>query len=46
MILALAMIVIYSFIVLATVTTIVNYDLTAIMIINYNCKNFTIQATD
>ncbi len=38
-------IVIYSFIVLATVIRIVNYNCTAIMIINYNHKTFIVQAT-
>jgi hypothetical protein len=38
-------IVIYSFVVLATVITIVNYDHTVIMIINYNRKTFIVQAT-
>ncbi len=37
--------VIYSFIVMATVITIVNYDRTGITIINYNHKTFIVQAT-
>jgi hypothetical protein len=37
--------VIYSFIVMATVITIVNYDCTVIMIVNYNPKTFIVQAT-
>ena len=45
MILALARIIIYSFIVLATVTVIVNYDHTVIMIVNYDRKIFIVQAT-
>ncbi len=40
-----ARVVIYSFIVLATVITIVNYDHTVIMIINYDRKTFIVQAT-
>ncbi len=40
-----ARIVIYSFIVLATVITISNYHCTVIMIINYDCKTFIVQAT-
>jgi hypothetical protein len=40
-----ARIVIYSFIVLATVIKISNYHCTVIMIINYNCKTFIVQAT-
>jgi hypothetical protein len=36
----------YSFIIMATVITIVNYDCTVIMIINYDPKTFMIQATD
>ncbi len=39
-------IVIYSFIVLATVITIVNYNPTVIMIVNYDGKTFIVQATD
>ncbi len=39
-------IIIYSFIVLATVIMIVNYDRTVIMIVNYNCKTFIVQATE
>ena len=38
-------IIIYSFIVLATVITIVNYDRTVITIINYDCKTSIVQAT-
>ncbi len=38
-------IIIYSFIVLATIITIVNYDRTLITIINYNPKTFIVQAT-
>ncbi len=45
MIPALARIVIYSFIVLATVITIVNYDGTVIMIVNQDHKTFKVQAT-
>jgi hypothetical protein len=45
MILALARIVIYSFIVLATVIMIVNYDSSVIMIVNYDRKRFIVQAT-
>ena len=44
-ILALARFTIYSFIVPATVITIVNYNLTVIMIINYDRKTFIAQAT-
>ncbi len=43
-ILALARIVIYSFIVLVTVITIVNYNHTVLMIINYDRKTFIVQA--
>ncbi len=39
-------IVIYSFIVLATVIMIVNYDRTVITIINYIHKTFIVQATE
>jgi hypothetical protein len=39
-------IVIYSFIVVATVITIVNYNPTVIMIVNYDGKAFIVQATD
>ncbi len=39
-------IVIYSFIVLATVIMIVNYDCAVIRIINYDRKTFIVQATD
>ncbi len=45
MILALARIVIYSFIVLATAITIINYDCTVITIVKYNRKTFIVQAT-
>ena len=38
--------VIYCFIVMATVITIVNYNRTEIMIINYDPKTFIVQATD
>jgi hypothetical protein len=38
-------IVIYSFIELATVITIVNYNCTVIMIVNYDRKTFIVQAT-
>jgi hypothetical protein len=38
-------IVIHSFILLATVIMIVNYDHTVITIVNYNRKTFIIQAT-
>jgi hypothetical protein len=38
-------IIIYGFIVLASVITIINYDCTVIMIVNYDCKTFIIQAT-
>jgi hypothetical protein len=34
-----------SFIVLVTVTMIVNYDHTVIMIVNYDRKTFIVQAT-
>jgi hypothetical protein len=34
-------IVIYSFIVLAIVIMIVNYDRTVIMIVNYDCKTYS-----
>jgi hypothetical protein len=37
--------VIYSFIVMATVITIVNYNRTVIMILNYDPKTFIVQAT-
>jgi hypothetical protein len=40
------MIVIYSFLVLATVITIINYDRTVITIVNYDPKTFIVQATD
>jgi hypothetical protein len=40
-----ARVVIYSFIVLAIVITIVNYDRTIITIINYDRKTFIVQAT-
>ncbi len=46
MILAKPRIIIYSFILLATVITIVNYDRTVITIINYDHKTFMVQATD
>ncbi len=39
-------IIIYSFIVLATVIKIVNYNCTVIMIVNYDRKTFIVQATD
>jgi hypothetical protein len=39
-------IIIYSFIVLATVIMIINYDHTAITIVNYDRKTFIVQATD
>ncbi len=42
MFLALARIVIYSFIALATVIMIINYDLTVITIVNYINKTFII----
>ncbi len=45
MILALGKIVIYSFIVLAIVIKIVNFDHTVFTIVNYNCKTFIVQAT-
>jgi hypothetical protein len=35
----------HSFIVQATVITIINYEHTVITIINYNCKTFIVQAT-
>ncbi len=38
--------VIYSFIVIATVITIVNYDHTVITIVNYDPKTFIVHATD
>ncbi len=38
-------IVINSFVVLATVIMIVNYDRTVIMIVNYDYKTFIVQAT-
>jgi hypothetical protein len=38
-------VVIYSFIVLATVIMIVNYDSTVITIVNYDRKTFIVQAT-
>jgi hypothetical protein len=38
-------IVIYSFIVLATVNMIINYDCTVITIVNYDRKTFIVQAT-
>jgi hypothetical protein len=41
-----AMIMIYSFMVLATVIMIVNYDCIVIMIVNYDCKTFIVQATE
>jgi hypothetical protein len=37
--------VIYSFIVMATVITIINYDHTVIMIVTYDPKPFIVQAT-
>jgi hypothetical protein len=37
--------VIYSFLVMATVITIVNYDHTVILIVIYNPKTFLVQAT-
>ncbi len=37
--------VMYSFIVMATVITIINYDRTVIIIVNYNHKDFIVQAT-
>ncbi len=37
--------VIYSFIMMATVITIVNYDRTVITIVNYDPKTFIVQAT-
>jgi hypothetical protein len=37
--------VIYSFIVMATVITIINYDCTVIMIVTYDPKTFIVQAT-
>ncbi len=39
-------IVIYSFLVLATVIMIINYDRTVITIKNYDRKTFIVQATD
>jgi hypothetical protein len=45
MMLALARIVIYSFILLATVITIINYDHTVITIMNYDNKSFIVKAT-
>ena len=39
-------IVIYSFIILATVIMIVNYDRTVITIINYDHKTFIVRARD
>jgi len=45
MILALARFITYSFIVLATVIKIVNYDHTVFTILNCNCKTFIVQAT-
>ncbi len=39
-------IIIYSFIVLATVIKIVNYNCTVNMIVNYDRKTFIVQATD
>ncbi len=39
-------IIIYSFIVLATVIMTINYDCTVITIINNDCKTFRVQATD
>jgi hypothetical protein len=36
--------VIYSFIEMATVITIINYDHTEIMIVNYDPKTFIVQA--
>jgi hypothetical protein len=38
-------IVIYSFIVLATVIMVINYDRTVITIVNYDHKTFIVQAT-
>jgi hypothetical protein len=38
--------VIYSFIVMATVITIINYDCTVITIVTYDPKTFIVQATD
>ncbi len=38
--------VIYSFIVMANVITIVNYECTVITMVNYDPKTFTVQATD
>jgi hypothetical protein len=38
--------VIYSFIVMATVITIVNYDRTFITIVTYDPKTFIVEATD
>jgi hypothetical protein len=40
-----ARVVIYSFIVLATVIIIINYARIAISIVNYDCKTFIVQAT-
>jgi hypothetical protein len=45
MILVLASIIIYSFIVLATVIMIVNYDHIVITIVNYDRKTFKVHAT-
>jgi len=39
-------IVIYSFIVLAIVITIINYNCTVVMIVNYDPKTFIVQTTD
>jgi hypothetical protein len=41
-----ASIIIYSFIVLATVIMIINYNHTVITIVNYDPKPFIVQATD
>jgi hypothetical protein len=38
-------IVMYSFILLATVIMIIDYNRTVIMIVNYDCKTFIVQAT-
>ncbi len=37
--------VIYSYIVMATVITIMNYDFTVITIVNYDPKTFMVEAT-
>jgi hypothetical protein len=39
-------IIIYNYIILATVIMILNYDRTVITIINYNPKSFIVQATE